>query len=204
MNETMTGRQILLCYRLRYCCWKSARQKPLTFIGPPSTCRSTIWQYRGWARCVYMNISVWIWMRSLFLIRGRHDINKFSQRLSSLLSGCSADTDSWFAFNPGLNICSHIKKPHANTKQPNLYRLNDCGTFGAQIFAYCYRSWICGSVLFTFLYTVLVCVHLVCRECPATLHRRSHQGAFHGWCSLHAFGLWAVGPWKQLFLYVVV
>lgn len=30
MNETMTGRLITLCYRLRSCCWKSSRQKPLT------------------------------------------------------------------------------------------------------------------------------------------------------------------------------
>lgn len=44
-------------------------------------------------------------------MRGRRDINKFSpEAVPSLLSGCSADTDSKFAFDPGLNICSHITK----------------------------------------------------------------------------------------------
>lgn len=30
----------------------------------------------------------------------------------SLLSDCSADTDSQFAFDPGMDICSHVQKRH--------------------------------------------------------------------------------------------
>lgn len=74
-------------------------------------------------------------------MKGRRDINKFSpEAVPSLLSGCSADTDSKFAFDPGLNICSHTqKKPNENTKQPNLCRLNDCGFGGTHTCIFLYR-----------------------------------------------------------------
>lgn len=115
-------------------------------------------------------------------MRGRRDINKFSQRLSFpiWLSGCSADTDTSSAFHPRLNICSvffFLSKENP-TELPN--RLNDrANVYGyflplaTRVIDIPYSFNI--SVYIFGLYTIRVSV-------VQNLHRRSQCGAFHRSC----------------------
>lgn len=72
-------------------------------------------------------------------------------------------------------------KPRANTRHPHACGLNDCGASGeAQIPSCCCR--LCGSSVFFCVQSWPVYIESA-RRVLTLLHRRSHQGAFHGCCT---------------------